>query len=97
MEGRVIILPIRGSTFRGDEAEALIYDARDHGRGTVTLEPDNKNQHDRHAVKILIDGMHVGYVPRENAPDVRQWLKAGAVRSVTVVPRWDIQIEVEGV
>lgn len=37
---------------------------------SAVLVPEPTNKHDRNAVKVTIDGLHVGYVPAENAPIV---------------------------
>lgn len=45
------------------------------------LEPEPTNQYDRHAVRVLLDGLLVGYLPREVAPEVQpmlmDWAKSG--------------------
>jgi hypothetical protein len=93
---RQISLPIRGAHFRGRGAEDAVFEALNFGRGEVRLEPDDDNQHDASAVKIMVDGVHVGYAPRENAADVRRWLHSGAITSaVTVVDPWNISFSVE--
>lgn len=40
--------------------------------GTATLVPEPSNPHDPNAVAVVIDGHHVGYIPRELAPSVLQ-------------------------
>jgi hypothetical protein len=38
---------------------------------TATLTPEDSNPHDRNAVRVVIDGKTVGYLPRDIAPDYR--------------------------
>jgi len=40
--------------------------------GTATLVPEPSNPHDPNAVAVVIDGHHVGYIPRELAAGVLQ-------------------------
>ena len=41
----------------------------------VQLVPDPTNEHDPNAVKVLIDNVHVGYVPREDCESVKVFLQ----------------------
>ena len=58
----------------------------------VTLVPEPTNEHDPHAIKVCVDGVHVGYVPASETDAVRQcmaadwyvrgWLSGGASKRV---------------
>lgn len=56
-----------GFKFRGETSSVL-------ESGTITLETEDDNQYDKNAVKVLVDGTHVGYVARENCLTVRKHL-----------------------
>lgn len=45
----------------------------------VTLVPEPKNPHDKNAVMVQINGNKVGYIPREEALDVKKALKKGLI------------------
>lgn len=59
---------------------------------TVTLVPEPTNEHDPNAIKVCVDGVHVGYVPASETDEVRQrmvadwyvrgWLSGGASKRV---------------
>ena len=89
-----VTFPIMGVTYRGPEAENQVLAAiQTPDQYEVELAEDNANPFDRQAVRVLVDDMHVGYVPRGNAPDVRGWLRDGMVASVALVTGWKIAIE----
>lgn len=41
----------------------------------VELIPEPENKHDENAIKILIDGVHLGYVPRDQTKEIHGELK----------------------
>ena len=62
--------------------------ALDHLRGLdadarFALEPEQGNPFDDHAVRVMHDGVHVGYVPKAVSPEIRSLLDAGRVTGVT--------------
>lgn len=62
---------------------------------SAVLVIEDDNEYDGNAVRVDIDGVTVGYLPAEDAPDYRQWLRRehGRVRNATcpavVVGGWD--------
>ena len=62
--------------------------AREHLEGlgedaAFELELEPGNRFDPNAVKVLSDGVHVGYVPADLAPEIGALIKAGRLASVT--------------
>ena len=61
-EGATTVYSVAGVTFRMDALRSITAD------GAVTIEPEPTNPHDPHAHKVLVDGVHVGYLKRGRAP-----------------------------
>lgn len=62
--------------------------ALDHLRGLdadarFTLEAEQNNPFDEHAVRVMHDGVLVGYVPKKASSEIRGLLDAGRVTGVT--------------
>lgn len=51
----------------------------------LDLEPEPDNAHDPNAVKVLHKGFHVGYVPRDLAPEVCRLIASGRLASCNAV------------
>ncbi len=49
----------------------------------IDLQPEPTNEHDRHAVRVLADGLFIGYVPAENSARVSELIRKKKVRSVS--------------
>jgi hypothetical protein len=90
-----IDIKIVGTSYRGDDAEKQIRAMLNGGDLPVSLEADEKNEHDKHAVKIMVGDTHVGFVPRDLAPTVRGWLAAGMIAGVRIVRPWNISVELD--
>lgn len=62
-----------GEYYHSKEIRKLYPKQIQHGdreiRSRAVLEPEPTNRHDRHAVKVIVKGRLVGYLPRELAPD----------------------------
>lgn len=43
-----------------------------HMESVVEFKPEPANRHDPYAVKIIADGMHIGYVPKELAKHISE-------------------------
>lgn len=69
---------IAGAKFR--DADAYLKALPD---GTAfALEAEPTNQHDPNAVKVLHDGRHVGYVPRDLSAEVAKLMEQGRIGAV---------------
>ncbi len=49
----------------------------------IKLVPEPKNEYDKNAVMITLNGTKIGYIPREDAPRIKTLLKQGKIKSVT--------------
>lgn len=47
--------------------------------------PEPDNEHDRNALKVMIDNVHVGYIPADNCIEVKKIIKK--VKSITATVR----------
>lgn len=86
-------IEVAGESYRR-EAFAHVFTAAGRPLGGVlmryaVLVPDPQNPHDRHAVSVYIDGVHVGWVPADEAPRVQPIAiaHARAGRQLTVLAR----------
>ena len=50
---------------------ALDLEQREH---SLELIEDPENKHDPNAIKVVVDGKHIGYVPKEKTAKVRKFL-----------------------
>lgn len=53
----------------------------------VKIVPDPGNVHDKNAMKVLIAGEHVGFIPRDEAPYVKKILETTSVKYITASVR----------
>ena len=51
----------------------------------VTLQPEPDNKYDPNAIKILVEGIHIGYVPKEKCASVKKILASGQIASITCI------------
>ena len=65
----------RGTTCRVGAIERVLHRGGD-GQDSVRVVPEPENLHDRVAVRVQIDGEHVGYIPRGKAPPLHVTLTA---------------------
>lgn len=70
---------VAGVKFRKGAAEKL--EALRGEDVTFTLEPEPTNPYDSSAVKVLHDGEHVGYVPKDLSPQVSALIRQGRIES----------------
>lgn len=76
---------IAGVKFRPGAAEVLA--DLDRETATFDLELEPTNEYDPNAVKILAEnGMHVGYVPKDLAPEIGNLIRAGRISKCCVRP-----------
>lgn len=61
------VVSVAGTTFRHEAVKAVKHHSK------VKFEPEPDNPHDPNALKVLVDGEHVGYVPRGRpiSPDAK--------------------------
>lgn len=50
----------------------------------VRFEKDDKNVHDKNAVKIIVDNTQVGYIPSEKAHKFRKWLDEKRIYNINL-------------
>lgn len=48
----------------------------------ATLQPEPNNKHDPNAIKVLVRGIHVGYIGRTDCPAIKAMLDNGRIRRV---------------
>lgn len=93
ISGGAVRLPIRGAKWRN--TTDIVHNAVMTGEA-VALEPDPANPVARNAVKIMLRGEHVAFVPAEAAADVRRWIAGDRILSVRTAPPWHITITLGG-
>lgn len=49
---------------------------------TVELVPEPTNKADPNAIKVIMNGAHVGYVPRESTDRVREHMNSGRIENI---------------
>ena len=49
----------------------------------VELVPEPDNEYDRNAIKVVIDGAHVGYISRGNCPHIKKLIANGKIQSIS--------------
>ena len=78
-----------GESFQRDHLMALVrsHNAFSIGEiyGTAILEPEPTNEFDPTAVKVLVEGIQVGYIPKFDSPVVTEMVKKSG-KSVFEVP-----------
>lgn len=74
-----------GASFRGKAAVALVKGLTPDDASRLSLSPGPENPYDDHAVRVLYDSEHVGYLARENNREIHEALMAGAEPSITLV------------
>lgn len=66
-------IKVAGISYRGEDAyRALKYASND---SIITLVAEPTNPHDKNAVKVMLDDIHIGYIPRDNSYSVAKNLK----------------------
>lgn len=80
---------IAGVSYRPGAADRLA--ELDDG-DVLELEREPDNPHDENAVKVMHDGFHVGYVPRDLAPEIGKLIAEG--RADVAVKRKSNKIEI---
>ncbi len=86
------MVKIAGVTFEGrQEILSGLFDAQEssaQGHGPMlaaTLEREPQNQFDSNAIKVVVDGKHIGYVPKYLAAKLAPRMDAGEAYAVTSV------------
>lgn len=65
-------LKVAGVSYRQDAIEAHVRPG-----SNLRFERDRNNVHDSDAVKVLCDGVHIGFVPKARARMAAEWLDGG--------------------
>lgn len=76
------VIFVRGTYFHRDAITELVGEGG--GSSSVELVPEPDNLNDHFAVAVHLDGLRVGYVPKELAFDLRDLFSAGSVRVVGI-------------
>lgn len=80
-----------GESFRRDGLLALVrsHKAFDTGEisGSATLELEPTNEFDPTAVKVVVEGVHVGYIPKFDSPAVTEMIKKRGKKEIQVPVR----------
>jgi len=80
-----------GESFQRDHLMALVrsHNAFSIGEiyGIATLEPEPTNEFDPTAVKVLVEGIQVGYIPKFDSPAVTEMVKKSGKRVYEVPVR----------
>ena len=71
----------KGSLYRKGLFEKTVY-AYTFPKLSATLEPEPTNKHDQNAVKVIANGVHVGYIKSADAPGIKRMLDAGEIRRI---------------
>lgn len=73
---------VKGMHFRGEAAKAYAEAMQPGDNLTIEREPDN--QYDANAIKVITpNGMHLGYLAKEDAAWIAGWLDEGFEFTVT--------------
>ena len=86
---------IVGESYRRDNLLEIInhHNAASHGKLNIdaVLEPEPSNSFDKNAVRVLIDGKHVGYIPQIDSERVGNIIKRSGEGRMKVKARigWD--------
>lgn len=90
--------PVVGLRYREENVINLLYENDDYndpdgdGRvykydfydGSALLEPEPTNKYDSNAIKVIVDGEHIGYIPSEKCNKVKELIKEPYTASVSV-------------
>jgi len=80
-----------GESFRRDGLLALVrsHKAFDTGEihGSAILELEPTNEFDPTAVKVVVEGVHVGYIPKFDSPAVTEMIKKRGKKEIEVPVR----------
>jgi len=80
-----------GESFRRDGLLALVrsHKAFDTGEiyGSAVLELEPTNEFDSTAVKVVVEGVHVGYIPKFDSPAVTEMIKKRGKKEIEVPVR----------
>lgn len=50
---------------------------------TVALEPEPDNPHDKNAIKVLFNGVHIGYIKAGSCSHVNKLMKSNRIESIS--------------
>jgi NADPH-dependent curcumin reductase CurA len=80
-----------GESFQRDHLMSLVrsHNAFSIGEiyGTAILEPEPTNEFDPTAVKVVVEGVQVGYIPKYDSPAVTQMIKNNGKKEMQVPVR----------
>lgn len=73
-----------GANFRPAKAREIVKNLF-IGETDLTLEPEPDNPYDDHAVKVMYQGEHIGYIERSNNSALHEALVDGSEASVEII------------
>lgn len=71
----------KGELYKRGYYEKAVY-AHYFPKLEATLQPEPDNKHDPNAIKVLVRGIHVGYIGRTDCPAIKAMLDNGRIRRV---------------
>lgn len=71
----------KGALYRKGLFEKMVY-AYTFPELTAALEPEPTNKHDPNAVKVIANGVHVGYIKAKEAPGIKRMLEDGEIQRI---------------
>lgn len=74
-----------GANFRPQEARDAVRSLSLSDGELLTLEPEPNNQYDMFAVKVLLDGLHLGYLPKGPNEEIFDRLVDGDEASIEIL------------
>lgn len=74
---------VRGVSFRKENLNKIIKNSIEEKDMSVALVPEPTNKYDKNAIMVIIDDLHVGYVPKENCELISLLLDANRIKSIS--------------
>ena len=74
-----------GMKFRGYKPADIV---STYSASIITLEPEPTNPYDAKAIKVLVEGKHMGYVTKDDCARVQEYMTANPMHAFEVVDRY---------
>ena len=76
------IIPVNGVMFEGRQKVLARLQGKEEHTVELVLEPENK--YDEHAVKVVMDDKHIGYIPKEISHEISLLIQRKEIIDVDV-------------